>query len=123
MYNDEPPNAPVSFIKGHTKGVVLGNKTSGLWLVHSVPKFPNTQTGSYYYPHNGQEYGQSFLCISFDLNNLNRIGNKIFQLSEHIDRQVTQDVTRTHTLTPKELIKKTSQKKNLGCENGSMIST
>lgn len=25
---------------GHTKGVILGDKFTALWLVHSVPRFP-----------------------------------------------------------------------------------
>lgn len=25
---------------GHTKGVILGDKFTSLWLVHSVPRFP-----------------------------------------------------------------------------------
>lgn len=54
--------------------MVLGNSEGGLWLVHSVPKFPSTQAGRYYYPHTGQEYGQSFLCVSVDAANLNKIG-------------------------------------------------
>lgn len=27
---------------GHTKGVILGDKFTSLWLVHSVPRFPPT---------------------------------------------------------------------------------
>jgi hypothetical protein len=36
---------------------------SGFWLIHSVPKYPDFETNSYYY--SGSDiYGQSFLCIS-----------------------------------------------------------
>ena len=49
-----------------TKGVIAFNETNGFWLVHSVPKYPPAleENDSYDYPHTGQMYGQSFLCIS-----------------------------------------------------------
>ncbi|KAI8432233.1 hypothetical protein MSG28_004681, partial [Choristoneura fumiferana] len=31
---------------GHTKGVILGDKFTSLWLVHSVPRFPPIPDGS-----------------------------------------------------------------------------
>ncbi|XP_025835051.1 plancitoxin-1-like [Agrilus planipennis] len=77
LYNDEQPEGTVNFRKGHTKGTILANEKGGLWLLHSVPKFPSTNAGSYFYPHNGYQYGQSFLCISFDLINLNLIGKQL----------------------------------------------
>lgn len=30
---------------GHTKGVILGDKFTSLWLVHSVPRFPPVPDG------------------------------------------------------------------------------
>ncbi len=65
MYNDEHPDGKTSITAGHTKGVVVFGKDTGFWLVHSVPKYPpEAATGTYAYPHTGQHYGQSFLCIS-----------------------------------------------------------
>ncbi|KAG5877853.1 hypothetical protein JTB14_007249 [Gonioctena quinquepunctata] len=73
LYNDEPPEGATNSVKGHTKGVVMADLTGGFWLVHSVPKFPVIGT-AYTYPSTGITYGQSFLCISMDLKNLNSVG-------------------------------------------------
>ena len=64
LYNDEHPDGNTSFTLGHTKGVLVLNKKYGFWMIHSVPKYPPTLDNSYDYPHTGQMYGQSFLCIS-----------------------------------------------------------
>lgn len=73
LYNDEPPNRKSNSIKGHNKGVVLANTEGGFWLVHSVPHFPPIGA-DYTYPRSGTVYGQSFLCISLDLPNLDKVG-------------------------------------------------
>lgn len=80
MYNDQPPNRKSKTKKGHNKGVVLANTEGGFWLVHSVPHFP--QIGlNYTYPRTGAVFGQSFLCVSLDLSNLDKVGEcKIIQL-------------------------------------------
>ncbi|TRY68785.1 hypothetical protein TCAL_03062 [Tigriopus californicus] len=69
LYNDEHPDGRTSFTHGHTKGVLSLDRTSGFWLIHSVPKYPPPLTNtSYGYPHTGRMYGQSFLCISVGTN-------------------------------------------------------
>ncbi|KAJ8976824.1 hypothetical protein NQ317_011820 [Molorchus minor] len=74
LYNDQPPNRKINKNKGHNKGVVMIDKSNtGFWLVHSVPHFP--QIGrAYIYPKTGAKYGQSFLCISMNFINLNKVG-------------------------------------------------
>ncbi|XP_044253894.1 plancitoxin-1 [Tribolium madens] len=73
LYNDQPPNGESNPSKGHTKGVILTNFESGFWLIHSVPHFP-TLTPRYQFSKSGTLKGQSFLCISMDLENLNKVG-------------------------------------------------
>jgi deoxyribonuclease-2 len=88
VYNDAPPTHSQSSTKGHTKGVVVADTTGGFWLIHSLPKFPDVEN-SYFYPDNGKKYGQSFICISMDLENINKVGlqlqyNQPFIYSEQI---------------------------------------
>ncbi|XP_028156527.1 uncharacterized protein LOC114350079 [Ostrinia furnacalis] len=68
---------------GHTKGVILGDKFTSLWLVHSVPRFPpvpdmhGLNVTSYDYPTTGMKYGQSFLCVSVQTSTLNQIATQL----------------------------------------------
>ena len=64
MYNDEHPHGPTSFSKGHTKGLVVGDSNSSIWLIHSVPHYPPFPNETYSYPHTGLLYGQTALCLS-----------------------------------------------------------
>ncbi|KAF5308910.1 hypothetical protein FQR65_LT00610 [Abscondita terminalis] len=77
LYNDENPDGSVNFHKGHTKGVVLGDGNGGIWLVHSVPRFPSLDDGKYNFPHNGLTYGQSFLCMSLNIENTDSVGTQL----------------------------------------------
>ena len=53
-------------------GVVFFDGTAGIWLVHSVPKFPPPD--HYSYPESGMDYGQTMLCMTFKYAELSKIG-------------------------------------------------
>ncbi|GMT36775.1 hypothetical protein PFISCL1PPCAC_28072, partial [Pristionchus fissidentatus] len=92
FYNDEPAlnntkmaehlagriSEAASVELGHTKGVLLFDKTSGsgIWLIHSVPKFPPADF--YVYPETGTDYGQQFLCLTLDVHTLAQLGTVMF---------------------------------------------
>ena len=63
-YNDDLPNDDHT-TKGHCKGIVVWNLDRIGWLIHSVPKFPQTFNGSSVSSigHSELIYGQSFLYI------------------------------------------------------------
>ncbi|XP_012275378.1 plancitoxin-1 [Orussus abietinus] len=97
LYSDQPPNRTPSAKYGHAKGAIIVSKEKGFWLVHSVPHFPpasktsenqtqskNVQLNShnipdsqYGYPASGRNYGQSFLCISVEKDQINNIGQQL----------------------------------------------
>ncbi|XP_066579997.1 deoxyribonuclease-2-alpha [Amia ocellicauda] len=81
LYNDQTPPSHGEREKnecGHTKGVVLLDKTQGFWLVHSTPHFPPRQeVGTFSYPETGVENGQNFLCVTFPVERFQSIGEQL----------------------------------------------
>ncbi|KAK6039509.1 deoxyribonuclease-2 domain protein [Cooperia oncophora] len=89
MYNDEPYNSTsVSLLEmlltnraaaiqnGHTKGTMFFDKTDGVWLIHSVPKFPPPD--HYQYPTSGHDYGQTMWCLSLPYSQLGNIATQLY---------------------------------------------
>lgn len=87
LYNDENPESGLAakaasnasslrsadWVKyGHTKGVLAFDGSTGFWLVHSVPRFP--QANDWSYPEDETIYGQSFLCVSLDAGGIEDVG-------------------------------------------------
>lgn len=86
LYNDEMPesvNREDSSAYGHTKGVLVFDTATntGFWLLHSWPKYSDPGVKTMPTP----KYGQTFLCISLDMDNLNAIAA---QMIEHQTPQV-----------------------------------
>ncbi|XP_027707132.1 deoxyribonuclease-2-alpha isoform X2 [Vombatus ursinus] len=80
LYNDQPPlgnGGPDTTYRGHTKGVLLLNRDSGIWLVHSVPHFPPHANSSYNWPQTAQTYGQTLLCVTFTYSQFREIGKQL----------------------------------------------
>ncbi|XP_067368156.1 deoxyribonuclease-2-alpha-like isoform X1 [Channa argus] len=74
LYNDQPPEpyaAPKSF--GHSKGVVMLDRQTGVWLSHSTPKFPGYRS-KVFWPDSGNANAQTFMCVTFSYNTFKEIG-------------------------------------------------
>lgn len=89
LYNDQSPEGRkmlnVGRSAGHTKGVVLLDKTQGFWLVHSTPHFPPVQeAGQYYYPDSGVNNGQNFICVTYPLDRFQTIGEQLHINQPHV---------------------------------------
>ncbi|XP_051803451.1 deoxyribonuclease-2-alpha-like [Acanthochromis polyacanthus] len=78
LYNDQPPDCAVSQSYGHSKGVVMLDKTgkTGVWLSHSTPRFP-TYHNRNFWPNNGNRNAQTFLCVTFPYNIFGEIGEQL----------------------------------------------
>jgi len=86
LYNDEMPEdaeGKDSSSYGHTKGVIAFDTASrtALWLLHSWPKFADPKASKMPTPI----YGQTFLCISIDLDTAGKIAE---QMINHQEPQV-----------------------------------
>lgn len=44
-------------------------------MIHSVPKYPPFVDESYDFPSSGLIYGQNFLCITLQPDDVDKIGN------------------------------------------------
>lgn len=79
VYNDQaPPDISNASTNGHTKGVVLFGQNSGIWIVHSVPKFPDKLfSGKYSFPENARENGQTIMCVTFEAKELDTIASHL----------------------------------------------
>jgi len=97
MYDDEPPSGKASDTYGHTKGDLAFDSNGGFWLVHSVPRFPVATGNTYTYPDDEKIYGQSFLCVSYDLPTFNDIAdafllNKPYVYDSNLPNSLAQQV-------------------------------
>uniref|UniRef100_A0A3Q1GSS4 Deoxyribonuclease-2-alpha n=1 Tax=Acanthochromis polyacanthus TaxID=80966 RepID=A0A3Q1GSS4_9TELE len=78
LYNDQPPGHDASSSYGHSKGVVMLDKTgkTGVWLSHSTPRFP-TYRNRNFWPNNGNDNAQTFLCVTFPYDSFREIGEQL----------------------------------------------
>nr|UOI85655.1 deoxyribonuclease 2-4 [Dugesia japonica] len=77
LYNDQNPYSNRR-PKGHVKGIINFDKTSGYWIIHSVPRFPLAD--QYEYPKSGIKNGQSFICVSLKIDNLEEIVDQLLMM-------------------------------------------
>lgn len=77
LYNDQADK--VTLIRGHTKGVLLFDGQTVVWIVHSVPHFPPKASEKQYQIKPSQcIYGQSMLCMTFSFDEIKNIGDQLF---------------------------------------------
>lgn len=75
-YNDQPPEGDDTVYYGHTKGVVMADRTGGFWLIHSVPHYPSVADSQYTYPATGYKNGQTYMCMSLPPDQMEIVGKE-----------------------------------------------
>ncbi|XP_038128164.1 deoxyribonuclease-2-beta-like isoform X2 [Cyprinodon tularosa] len=65
LYNDGAPELKYIHTYGHSKGVLLFDRSQGFWLSHSIPHFPSFPERGYQYPSSGKRNGQTALCMTY----------------------------------------------------------
>ncbi|XP_074600852.1 deoxyribonuclease-2-beta-like [Brevipalpus obovatus] len=130
LYSDQPPKGEPGSGRGHSKGALLFDQDSGLWLTHSVPGFPiDPESGSHYeYPTTGIPNGQSLLCISFKTKSLEDITTNLLYIRPHIyafsiDPTVQQTYPQLDSLINKKWIKKGISQRTLQTIGGQSFMT
>ncbi|XP_063795035.1 deoxyribonuclease-2-beta isoform X2 [Pseudophryne corroboree] len=78
MYNDSPPGTNnYTTQRGHSKGTLFFDRFQGFWLIHSVPHFPPFPEDGFGYPHTGQQYGQSAICVTYRYDQFKEIASQL----------------------------------------------
>ncbi|KAM6938360.1 deoxyribonuclease-2-beta-like isoform 1-T1 [Lycodopsis pacificus] len=80
LYNDGPPILEYIQGYGHTKGVLLFDRSQGFWLSHSIPHFPSFPERGYLYPSSGKVNGQTALCVTYHYDQFLRIAKQMVYL-------------------------------------------
>ncbi|GLD56863.1 deoxyribonuclease-2-beta-like protein, partial [Lates japonicus] len=79
-YSDQPPGCSADIkMFGHSKGVVMVDKTTAVWLLHSTPQFPFRRDQNKFWPDSGEENAQTFICVTFpsETANIKHIGKHL----------------------------------------------
>lgn len=66
LYNDQPPRGNPAPEKAHSKGIVISDEDTGVWIQHTVPEFLDTSLDAYTFPERARKFGQAIMCITFN---------------------------------------------------------
>ncbi|KAK2863553.1 hypothetical protein Q5P01_003086 [Channa striata] len=76
-YSDQPPEKNAGHTFGHSKGVVMLDRTNtGVWLLHSTPRFPYKRDQNFW-PPTGHKNAQTFICVTFPYGEFEKIGKHL----------------------------------------------
>uniref|UniRef100_A0A8C9ZX42 Deoxyribonuclease-2-alpha n=1 Tax=Sander lucioperca TaxID=283035 RepID=A0A8C9ZX42_SANLU len=80
LYNHRPI---VVCLSVDVSGLVMMDKTTtGVWLLHSTPRFPFTRNNNFY-PSSGAKNAQTFICVTFKYNEFKKIGQHLLNIAAY----------------------------------------
>ncbi|XP_029845761.3 plancitoxin-1-like [Ixodes scapularis] len=109
-YNDQPftgeeepakdPDRHHGKEYAHSKGILMADATSGMWLVHSTPQFPvNVHMGEFNMTRTARKNGQYFMCLTVPATEVDEIAELL----------LIQSVIVNHKYGPESVAKKYPQ--------------
>jgi deoxyribonuclease-2 len=77
LISDQPANCgdkKPSDSYAHKKGVLIYDQDNGIYIEHSVPKYPNDpeKVNQYQFPTTGTTYGQAMSCVTLTKNDIEK---------------------------------------------------
>ncbi len=94
MYNDqigvseENKKTKTNNRKAHAKGVLIFDKTSVVWLIHSIPNYPvkpmSGEKSKYYLDSSQTVYGQSILCLTLGFEQMEKISRQLLVIHPQV---------------------------------------
>lgn len=77
LISDQPPNNDdrnPSDSYAHKKGVLIYDQDNGIYIEHSVPRYPNDpdKVNQYQFPTTGTTYGQAMVCTTLTKDNIEK---------------------------------------------------
>ena len=87
--------------RAHAKGIILFDKTSAVWIIHSIPTYPTRPSSKKYGLDSSQSvYAQSMLCLTLPLSALSQVGTQLkFAYPQYYDSFVPASLKSNPSLT------------------------
>ncbi|KAM4750917.1 plancitoxin-1-like [Anableps anableps] len=85
-YSDQPPGCSAEQGRfGHSKGLVMVDRrtitSTGVWILHSTPRFPFRREENNFWPNSGNKNAQTFICVTFNYDQFSKIGTHLQHIS------------------------------------------
>ncbi|KAF7642688.1 hypothetical protein LDENG_00253020, partial [Lucifuga dentata] len=78
LYSDQAPGCDAKQNFGHSKGILMIDKRgSGIWLLHSTPRFPYRRQQNNFWPSSANTNAQTFICVTFPYAQFQKIGKHL----------------------------------------------